>query len=97
MAVPLLHEERALGVLEVLDRPQQSRFSLEEMELLGLFANQSAIALDLLQRARRAESVLQGEESELDVVARLAAKVDELEGARREASLRLLGALAETL
>jgi len=97
MAVPLLHEERALGVLEVLDRPQQSRFSLEEMELLGLFANQAAIALDLLQRARRAEAVLESGEGDLDVVARLAAKVDGLEGARREASLRLLGALTETL
>ena len=50
MAVPLLHEERALGVLEVLDRPQRAAFSLAEMELLGLFANQAAIALDLLQR-----------------------------------------------
>jgi hypothetical protein len=42
MAVPLLHEERALGVLEVLDRPRDSKFSLAEMELLGLFANQAA-------------------------------------------------------
>jgi GAF domain-containing protein len=97
MAVPLLHEEQALGVLEVLDRPQQSRFSLEEMELLGLFANQAAIALDLLQRARRAEKVLESDEGELAVVARLASKVDGLEGARREASLRLLNALADTL
>ena len=98
MAVPLLHEERALGVLEVLDRPQQSRFSLEEMELLGLFANQSAIALDLLQRARRAEAVLDdGEGGDLNVVARLAGKVDGLERARREAGLRLLDTLAETL
>jgi GAF domain-containing protein len=27
MAVPLLHEERALGVLEVLDRPERSRLT----------------------------------------------------------------------
>ena len=55
MAVPLLHEDRALGVLEVLDRPQKAAFTLAEMELLGLFANEAAIALDLLQRhARRA-------------------------------------------
>ena len=59
MAVPLLHDERALGVLEVLDR--QSRFTLEEMELLGLFASQAAIALDLLQRARQAEAALTGD------------------------------------
>ena len=45
MAVPLLDEERVLGVLQVLDRPQRARFSLQEMELLGLFATQAAIAL----------------------------------------------------
>ena len=50
MAAPLLHDERALGVLSVLDRPEQSLFSLQEMELLGLFANQAAIAVDLLLR-----------------------------------------------
>ena len=44
MAVPLLYEERALGVLQVLDRPRRSRFTLQEMELLGLFGNQAAIA-----------------------------------------------------
>ena len=75
MAAPLLHEERALGVLEVLDRPQEARFTLAEMELLGLFANQAAIALDLLQRARRAQSALAGE-GELAVVARLAAALE---------------------
>ena len=76
MAVPLLHEERALGVLEVLDRPSDARFTLQEMELLGLFANQSAIALDLLQRARRAQATLAGE-GELAILARLAQKLEE--------------------
>ena len=50
----------ALGVLEVLDRPEQSLFSLAEMELLGLFANQASIAVDLLLRARQAERLLDG-------------------------------------
>ena len=75
MAVPLLHEERALGVLEVLDRPADARFTLAEMELLGLFANQAAIALDLLQRARRAQAALAGS-GDLAVVARLAAALE---------------------
>jgi GAF domain-containing protein len=97
MAVPLLYDERALGVLEVLDRPQQSAFSLQEMEVLGLFANQAAIALDLLQRARQAEAVLSEGKGELEVVARLAAAVTALEDERREAGLRLLGDLADTL
>lgn len=97
MAVPLLHEERALGVLEVLERPSDARFTLAEMELLGLFANQAAIALDLLQRARRAQSALAGE-GELAVLARLAAALE----ARREEdeddkALRLLAALEDLL
>src|SRR4029078_2498343 len=61
MSVPLLVEERALGVLQVLDRPPESRVKLREIDLLGLFANQAAIALDLLQRARRARAALAGE------------------------------------
>jgi GAF domain-containing protein len=97
MAVPLLHEERTLGVLEVLDRPQRTQFSLVEMDLLGLFANQAAIALDLLQRARRAEHVLAESGEGADVVARLAGTVDSLEDERRAAGLKLLGAVEEVL
>ena len=97
MAAPLLHEERALGVLEVLDRPQEARFTLAEMELLGLFANQAAIALDLLQRARRAKAALDGE-GELDVLARVAAVLEERrEEGSRESALRLLAELENLL
>jgi GAF domain-containing protein len=95
MAVPLLHEERALGVLEVLDRPQEAKFTLAEMELLGLFASQAAIALDLLQRARRAQAALAGD-GELAVVARVAAALEERrdeDDAPREHALRLLAEL----
>jgi GAF domain-containing protein len=94
MAVPLLHDERALGVLEVLDR--QSRFTLEEMELLGLFASQAAIALDLLQRARDAEAALAGEGS-LVVVARIAATLRGMSEESQPAAQRLLDALDEIL
>jgi GAF domain-containing protein len=97
MAVPLLHEERALGVLEVLDRPQRSQFSLVEMDLLGLFANQAAIALDLLRRARLAERVLTESGEGADVVARLATTVEGLEEERREAGIKLLAAVDEVL
>jgi GAF domain-containing protein len=96
MAVPLLHEEDAVGVLEVLDRPEQSRFSLEEMELLGLFANQAAISLDLLGRARRARAVLEEGDADAAALARLAARLDALEGSKRKAGMELLQAL-ETL
>ena len=97
MAVPLLHEERALGVLEVLDRPQRSQFSLVEMDLLGLFANQAAIALDLLRRARKAEAALGASGEGAGIVANLAETLETLEGERREAGLRLLASLEELL
>lgn len=96
MAVPLLHEEEVLGVLQVLDRPQRERFSLQEMELLGLFASQAAIALDLLGRARRARAVVDGE-SPLGVVARLAASLDALPDERRALGLALLASLERVL
>jgi GAF domain-containing protein len=97
MAAPLLHDENALGVLEVLDRPERAHFSLQEMELLGLFANQAAIAVDLLLRARTAEHVLESSEGELGVVAELAASVNALDEDRREAGFKLLRDLADTL
>ena len=97
MAVPLLFEERSLGVLQVLDRPQRSRFSLQEMDLLGLFASQAAIALHLLRTARRARSLLVDATGDVAVVARLAAAVDALEGERRTAGIRLLGELEHLL
>jgi GAF domain-containing protein len=99
MAVPLLHEERALGVLEVLDRPQEARFTLAEMELLGLFANQAAVALDLLQRARRAQAALAGDD-ELAVVARLVATLEDRrdeDDTSRENALRLLAELEQLI
>ncbi len=73
MSVPLLHEERALGVLNVLDRSQEIEFSLGQMELLGLFANQAAIALDLLQRARHARA-----EEQREPVLRLLTALDDV-------------------
>ncbi len=92
MCVPLLHDEKSLGVLNVLDRASQ--FTLEEMELLGLFANQAAIGLDLLQRARRAQAVLAETGDDAEALARVAAL---LEGEEGDAGRRLLGALEELL
>jgi GAF domain-containing protein len=96
IAVPLLREDRSLGVLEVLDRADESSFGLHEMELLELFADQAAIALDIVQRARTARRVLEGS-GELAVVARLASAVDRLEGPRREAGFRALAAIADVI
>jgi GAF domain-containing protein len=96
MAVPLLHEERALGVLEVLDRPSDARFTLAEMELLGLFANQAAIALDLLQRARRAQEAL-ADHGDVAVLARLAQRLEDRRADDDSAAAEFLAALEKML
>jgi GAF domain-containing protein len=94
VAVPLLADDRAIGVLEVLDRPPDKPFSLQDMDLLTLFANQAAIALDLLRAARRARVAVEGGPHGAAVVARLAAL---LEDAEDDDALRLLEALERVL
>ncbi len=97
MAVPLLYEERALGVLQVLDRQEDERSALAEMELLGLFANQAAIALDLLRGARRARALVEGGGGDIDAVTALASTLEALEGEQRDAGVVLLRALEQVL
>jgi len=75
VAVPLLVDDRTIGVLELLDRPTDRPFSLAQMDLLTLFAHQAAIGLDLLRSARRAGDALQGSGTGA-VTVRLAALLD---------------------
>jgi GAF domain-containing protein len=95
MAVPLLDGEETLGVLQVLDR--QAEFTLREMELLGLFATQAAVALNLLRHARRARLALDAAGEEAGLVARLAEVVERLPEERRGDGAALLAALVRVL
>ena len=97
MAVPLLYEDTALGVLSVLDRAKDTRFTLAEMDLLSRFANQAAIGLDLLLRARRARAALEGTDEGLQRVAHLGRNLEALPAERRGPALRLLAALEEII
>ena len=46
LAVPLETDRGILGVIEVLDRDPQAGVRAQEMELLGLFAQQAALAIE---------------------------------------------------
>jgi hypothetical protein len=63
------------------------------MELLGLFANQAAIALDLLQRSRARQGGARAGSGDVAVVARLAAALDgsRMRIARRASAARGAG------
>ena len=94
MVAPLVSDEDTLGVLSVLDRGRTGRTSLEELSLLGAFAEQAALALALGESAERASAL---PADELARVTRLAAQVDALSGPRRDAALRLLDAFETIL
>jgi GAF domain-containing protein len=94
MAVPLVSGDRTLGVLEVLDRPSGERFTMEEADLLGMFATQAAIGLDFLARSRSARGLLAGEGGGEAALTALSAALESAEPEDREAALALVQALA---
>jgi GAF domain-containing protein len=50
LATPLLSGERVIGVMEVLDKIDGASFGMQDMELLGIFAAQAALAIDQSQQ-----------------------------------------------
>jgi GAF domain-containing protein len=50
LATPLLSGERVIGIMEVLDKIDSASFGMQDMELLGLFAAQAALAIEQSQQ-----------------------------------------------
>jgi GAF domain-containing protein len=50
LATPLISGDRVIGVMEVLDKIAAPSFGMQDMELLGEFAHQAAIAINQSQR-----------------------------------------------
>lgn len=60
LCVPLFYEDQVTGVLELLDKEDAPSFSDADMEVLGLFANQAAVAIQQ-SRTHQNLAVLIGE------------------------------------
>jgi len=58
LAMPLIRNDRVIGVMEVLDKIDEPSFGLEDMELLGIFAHQAAIAIFQSQQFEDLSSAL---------------------------------------
>ncbi len=58
LATPLLSGERVLGVLEILDKIDAASFGLQDMELMGLFAQQAALAIEHSQQLDQVSEAL---------------------------------------
>lgn len=51
LASPLISaDDRVIGVMEVLDKIDETTFNMRDMELMGLFAQQAAMAIDQSQQ-----------------------------------------------
>ncbi len=61
LATPLLSGEKVIGVMEVLDKINATSFGMQDMEMLGLFAKQAAIAINQTQQFDQiSESLIRG-------------------------------------
>jgi len=58
LAMPMLSGEHVIGVMEVLDKIDAKSFGIQDMELLGMFAHQAAIAIDQSQRMDQIKDAL---------------------------------------
>ncbi len=60
LCVPLFYSDQVIGVLELLDKEGANHFSPEDMEALGLFANQAAVAIEQSRNHGRLEALVSG-------------------------------------
>lgn len=58
VAVPLVSDERTIGVLEVLDKRSAASFSLRDIELAAIFARQAATAISATRVERDVASLI---------------------------------------
>jgi len=97
MAAPLMSDDRALGVLEVLDGDRNPSTTLEAMDLLQLFARQAAVGLRIVQRSRAARRILEREGGEFEELVSVAHTLNTLDDDQRAAGLQLLGSVRALL
>lgn len=96
MAVPLIRDEECIGVLEVLDRSQEFRGELADVDLLSLLAVQASCGLDFLLRLRRAHAAEPPAEDIHVLLERIAARVPR-GGATDSTAIKLLAVTDELL
>ena len=93
MATPVMCDEDAIGVLEVLDATRSGSSPLAQLELLSLFGMQAAAALRIVQRTRAARSLLNGAGDGIGEIMEVVRVLGALDDERRTASLRLFGSM----
>lgn len=99
LAMPLVSGERVLGVMEVLDKIDAPAFGMQDMELLGIFARQAALAIELSQRLEQlGETLVDGlkqlaRQTQAGEMAALMEALSETSSAARQTELRQVATL----
>jgi GAF domain-containing protein len=93
---PLLHGERSLGVISVLDAGATTSFGLAGMESLSRFATHAALALAAVDAARQAQQ-LHEDGADDNPLSALERSLAALEGERRAAAVSAIEALTNLL
>ncbi|MGW5055195.1 GAF domain-containing protein [Actinokineospora sp. NPDC004072] len=93
MAAPIVHQMTPIGVLQVLDPHPQSRYSVADLDLLAMFANQAALSLHILIRNRAARAGLRRGGAEYDTLAKIAALLGEMDDEQRGRGVQLIESL----
>jgi GAF domain-containing protein len=60
LATPLIVDDQVIGVMEVLDKINAPSFGMQDMDLLGVFARQAAIAIRISQQNDRLNEAIVG-------------------------------------
>ncbi len=74
--IPMIAEERVIGVLSVVSTETKRAFSTEELALLQAITAEAALALDRLRSAAALADALEREQRTADIVRRVRAELD---------------------
>jgi PAS domain S-box-containing protein len=74
--IPMIAEERVIGVLAVASTQAKRAFAADELALLQAIASEAALALDRMRSAAALSDALEREQRIADIVRRIRAEVD---------------------
>lgn len=97
IALPLIHEDRLLGVLEVLDSSAGWASGIAGLDFLAEFAEQAAIVLSLVEGDQLVDAAVSTADEAMRELMEISGTLAALTGDRRTTALRLLHTLRELL
>jgi GAF domain-containing protein len=98
LAAPLIRDERAIGVLEVLDHDPDVVRSRDAISLLMLIGDQASVAIEVVERNLASQRLLAGQDDDdYDDLVAITRSLAQLDGARRQAGAELLSSLRTLL